>query len=184
MLKQLSISQKIFCAITLLFGICYVGVLIYVQQAFAGDPEWVQYNATVINIQLIDSGSKTYGLNTEHPLKYDNTANAQSKTVRIKGKATWFKNGVSQNPIDDRTTSHTAAASSIGWVYTYRYQQMNITNGDDWLGQAYTNLLQDDWDNNVIGPGGVNTIPDFDHNSYEAGGVTPETPRTNTVFAE
>ena len=43
MLKQFSVPKKVFGIITLLSSICYVGVMVYVEQAFAdnGSEHWV-----------------------------------------------------------------------------------------------------------------------------------------------
>ena len=185
MLKQFSLPQKIFGTTTLLLGVCYVGVLVYVQQAQAvGDlPDWIQYNATVVNIQKLDESDEDdteYRLNTSHSVRYDNTANDEAKTVHIKGKARWFKDGALQQPWTEYLTPHTAEAGSSGWLTTTRTCDRRITTGDPWLGQAYTNLLNHEWDNppeRGFAALGQNTA-DFIHDDY-APGVIPPTPVTN-----
>lgn len=88
MFKQFSLPQKIFGTTTLLLGICYVGVLVYVQGAFAADnPDWVQYNATVVNIMKVDDNAKEYQLNTDHGVYYDNTDRDRSDSIQLKGRA-------------------------------------------------------------------------------------------------
>ena len=171
MLKQLSVTQKIFGTTTLLLGMCYVGVLVYVQGAFAaGNPDWVQYNATVVNIMKVNPDSqadKEYKLNTKHGVYYDNTDNASSARIRIKGVARWFKNGHSLIDPDDRITAKTIAGGSEGWYGTTRSKNQHITGGtDQWIGQAYTNLLNNDWETNAQGASGVNT-EHFNHDNYE-----------------
>lgn len=173
MLKQFSVPQKIFGTITLLLGICYVGVLVYVQGAFAADnPDWVQYNATVVNIMKVDDNTKEYQLNTDHGVYYDNTDRDRSDSIRLKGRARWTKNGVTKNQ-DERTTRETIAAGSEGWYATTRSKNQRITGGEDlWLGQAYTNLLVNDWASAFPGGSAINTAT-FNHDSYEPGQSPP-----------
>lgn len=185
MFKQFSVPQKIFGTTTLLLGVCYVGVLVYVQQAQAVGalPDWIQYNATVINIQKLDEldeDDMEYRLNTSHSVRYDNTANGSAQTVSIKGKARWFKNDALQKPWTDHTTDHTAEAGSSGWLTTTRACDRRITEDHRWRGQAYTNLINNQWDNPPEGGFaalGQNTA-NFFHDDYEPGD-TPPNPVTN-----
>ena len=169
MLKQFSLPQKIFGTTTLLLGMCYVGVLVYVQGAFAADnPDWVQYNATVVNIMKVNDNKKEYQLNTDHGVYYDNTDRDVSDSIRIKGRARWTKNGVTKNQ-DERTTREPIAAGSEGWYATTRSKNQRITDDpdDEWMGQAYTNLLVGDWASAFPGASAINT-EHFNHGNYKA----------------
>ena len=170
MFKQFSVPQKIFGTTTLLLGVCYVGVLVYVQGAFAAvKPDWVQYNATVVNIMKVDpddEGDKEYQLNTEHGVYYDNTDNASSARIHIKGRARWVKNGQTQSQ-DERITYKDIAAGSEGWYATTRSKNKRITGDpDEWIGQAYTNLLIGDWASAFPGASAINT-EHFNHDNYD-----------------
>ena len=177
MLKQFSLPQKIFGTTTLLLGMCYVGVLVYVQGAFAAvEPDWVQYNATVINIQKLDEFDEEdteYRLNTEHGVYYDNTDNDRGARIHIKGRARWIKNGQTQSQ-DERITYKDIAAGSEGWYATTRSKDQRITDDsdDEWQGQAYTNLLIGEWASAFPGASAINTAT-FNHENYEPGQSPP-----------
>ena len=175
MFKQFSLPQKIFGTTTLLLGMCYVGALVYIQGAFAAvKPDWVQYNATVVNIVKVNDNKKEYKLNTEHGVYYDNTDNDRGARIHIKGRARWEKNGQTQSQ-DERVTHKDIAAGSEGWYATTRSKNQRITDDpdDEWVGQAYTNLLIGDWASAFQGASAVNTAA-FNHDSYEPG-LSPPT---------
>ena len=154
MLKQFSVPQKIFGTTTLLLGMCYTGFLIYVQPAFAVDPIWLWYNAQVWDISEVST--HTWRNQTRHRVRYDNTANAVNRTVKIRAKATWVhKHGPHTFIFDNDTwdTDETCLAGSVGTIFINKQVDKHIDPAGTWKAQAYTNLVNinqwldgEDWD--------------------------------------
>ena len=178
MLKQFSVPGKIFCTTTVLFILCYVGVFFHIHRAHAV-PDWVSYVAKVSNIQLNpDTGKHT--VYTEHRLQYDNDTSSTAQK-KIRGKAIWHR----KNPDDadhiirriwvtSRDTPFDMKTHGVYWFATIRSHTLNLIDGKDYRGAAYTNVIEGDWPSTGVGAATVETAwfkkPEF------APFVTPAVP--------
>ena len=154
MFKQLSVPKKIFGAITLLSVICYVGVMVYVQQASANhsSEHWIRYHAMVDNITK--SGDE-FVVTTIHKLRYHNHHNhvylsTEHGEKRLRTGNQWedVTPGTSNPLLTEEEDVHIRMASGYGTFTVTRSERWEWTAGHFYEASAYTNLrTSDGWDN-------------------------------------
>ena len=148
MLKQLSVSKKIFGAITLLSAICYMGTMVYIHDTSAhpGDEiHWVYYRARVNNITR---SGQDFTVNTVHTVRYHNHHDHEWGFL-FRHSPQW-KNVTDNTPVEndeENTPETTVEGVAYGTHVTYRSMTKKLTAGKIYKAGAYTNLFYDDWDN-------------------------------------
>lgn len=151
MLKQFSVSKKVFGAITLLSAICYVGTMVYVHDTSANrdrDIHWVYYRARVNNITR---SGEDFTVNTVHTVRYHNHHNHEWEFL-FRHSPQW-KNVTDNTPVEnaeDDTPEMTVEGNDAGVYGThvvYRSMTKRLTAGKTYEAGAYTNLFYNNWDN-------------------------------------
>ena len=157
MLKQLSVPKKAFGAITFLSVICYVGVMVYVQQASANHSteHWIRYHAMVDNITR--SGNK-FVVTTIHKLRYHNHHNHVylstehgEKQLRTGNQWEDVTLGTLNPLLTEEKDVDIRMASGYGTFTVTRSEQWGWTAESSYEASAYTNLkTSDGWDNDSL----------------------------------
>ena len=149
MLKQFSVSKKIFGAITLLSAICYVGTMVYIHDTFADagkETHWVYYKARVYNIS---KSGNTFTVRTAHIVRYDNHHQGHGRGFLFRHSPQWVNltiNGPVENE-EENTPETMVDGEAYGSHITYRSMQWTATPGNIYQAGAYTNLFYSDWSN-------------------------------------
>ena len=155
MLKQFSAPKKVFGIITLLSSICYVGVMVYVEQAFAdnGSEHWVRYHAMVDNIT---KNGDTFAVRTIHKLRYHNHHNHtfvspnqdDRKMLRTGNQWGDVTPGTPNSLLTKEKNTHITMVRGYGTFTVTRSEQWESEDDNLYQASAYTNLWSTDgWDN-------------------------------------
>ena len=154
MLKQFSVSKKVFGVITLLSAICYVGVMVYVEQAFAddGSEHWVRYHAMVDNIT---KNGNTFTVRTIHKLRYHNHHNhTVSDGKELRTGSEWrdmTPNTGLHRLLTDEVEVPITMVNGYGTFTVTRTKFWDSTPGRSYHAGAYTNLKTgQNWDNDAV----------------------------------
>ena len=155
MLKQVSVPKQVFGAITLLSAICYVGVMVYVEQAFADKAveHWVRYHAMVHNIT---KDGNTFNVRTIHKLRYHNHHNHtfvsphrdDRKMLRTGNQWEDVTPGTTNRLLTEEQDFHITMVRGYGTFTITRFEQWESEEQNSYEASAYTNLWSTDhWDN-------------------------------------